>query len=101
MSTFTGGASVYSLTAPERDRRRTPVNACVRPIKAGSVMRTMLLIGIFRGPWKRRGPRGTPGAGEEMVNMWVYFSPTSAAQAPVQTLLSFWGSLAARAAVCS
>lgn len=32
-----------------------------------------------------------PGAGEEMVYMWVYFSPPSAAPAPIQTLVSFWG----------
>lgn len=32
-----------------------------------------------------------PEAGEEMVYMWVYFSPPSAAPAPVQTLVSFWG----------
>lgn len=38
-----------------------------------------------------RGERDSPGAGEEMVNMWVYFSQTSAAQAPVQRLVSFWG----------
>lgn len=38
-----------------------------------------------------RGEQDFPGAGEEMVNMWVYIAPPSAAPAPVQTLLYFWG----------
>lgn len=45
---------------------------------------------VLRGYCRRE--QVSPGAGEEMVNMWVYFSPPSAAPAPIlQTPLSFWG----------